>query len=107
MNNEHEDDDALEGEEEFEIYDVDEETRSLIETALNCMVTLAEAQITEESKLGLLAITEALAQRFAINAVELVEEIHSTEEGEEIIYKPKGGIFQDTDEADTPKTPPQ
>jgi hypothetical protein len=97
MNDEH-DDDELEGEEEFEIYDVDDETRSLIETACNCMVTLADAQITEEAKLGLLAITDALAQRFAINAVELLEEIHSTDEGEEIIYKPKGGIFQDRDD---------
>ena len=104
MNDEH-DDDELEGEEEFEIYDVDDETRSLIETALNCMVTLADAQITEEAKQGLLAITDALAQRFAINAVELVEEIHSTEEGEEIIYKPKGGIFQDRDDGDVPETP--
>jgi hypothetical protein len=100
MNDEHEDDE-LEGEEEFEIYAVDDETRLLIETACNCIVALSEAQLLEESKQGLLSIADALASRFAIQALEVEEEIHSTDEGEEIIYKPKGGIFQDRDDGDS------
>lgn len=103
MNNEHDDDEEGFEAEDFEIYDVDDATRLLIETACNCIVALSEAQLQEESKQGLLAIADTLAQRFAINSFEVEEEIHSTEEGEEIIYKPKGGIFQDTDEGEAPK----
>lgn len=100
--NEH-DDDNDEFDEEAQIYDVDEQTRQLIETACNCMISLAEAQLDEASALGLRAIADALAERFAIDAIELEEHHHTTEEGEETILAPKGGVFpEEPDEAEGP-----
>lgn len=107
MNDEHDDDDELEGEDEFEVYDVDQDTRLLIETACNCMVSLAEAQITEEAKIGLLAIADTLAQRFAIDAMELEQHHHQTEDGEEVLLAPKGGVFPDLpEEGEAPAVEP-
>lgn len=98
------DDDDEELDEEFEVYDVDEQTRVLIETACNCMISLAEAQIHEDASRGLRAIADALAERFAIDAIELEEHHHVSEEGEETILAPKGGVFPDadSDEAEGP-----
>ena len=92
--NTHDDDD-----EEFEpgevpVYtDIDDDTRLLIETACNCMISLAEAQIQEESAVALRAMADALAERFAIDAIELEEHHHISDEGEETILAPKGGVF--------------
>jgi hypothetical protein len=102
MNNDNDDD--YEDDEDLDdvpFYDVDEDTRLLIETACNCIVALSEAQLQEESKIGLIAIADSLAERFGIHSLEIEEEIHSTDEGEEIIFKPKGGLFQE-DEPEGP-----
>lgn len=100
-NDDHEDDEADFDPEDFDVYDVDEDTRLLIETACNCIVTLAEAQLQEESKIGLLAIADNLAQRFAIDAIELEEHHHVSEDGEEVLLAPKGGVFpEQPDEAE-------
>lgn len=100
--NEHDDDDEeLEGEAEVTVYAVDDDTRLLIETACNCLVTLAEAQLTEEAQQSLIAVADALAERFALDALELEEHHHHSEEGEEIILAPKGGsIFRGFDDDD-------
>lgn len=88
-------DDELEGsEEEFPVYEVDEETRALLEAALNCLVSLSQAQITEESQQGILAIADSIALRFDISRIEVEEEVHRTEEGDEVIYRPKDSIFR-------------
>jgi len=93
--NEHDDDDDHD-EEDFPVYtNIDAETLLLIETACNCLVTLAEAQVNEESAEGLRAIADSLAERFAIDAMELEEQIHVGDEGEETILAPKGGVFPD------------
>ena len=95
------DDDENEGggEEEFPVYIVDEATQELLETALNCMITLSDAQIDPNVGDALVAIADSLAERFAINRFEVEETIHTDENGEEeIIYKPKGGIMPDTDD---------
>lgn len=90
--NEHDDEEDDDLEAEFEIYAVDDETRLLIETACNCLVSLAEAQVNEEAAANLIAIADALADRFAINALELEEHHHQTDDGEEeVLLAPKGG----------------
>lgn len=70
-------------------YTVDADTQALLEVVLNCMVTLSEAQLDEAAAQNLLTIADALAERFNISHTELEEEHH----GDEIIYRPKGGIF--------------
>ena len=77
-------------------YDLDEDTLSLVEVALNCLVQLSEAQLDEAAASNLLVIAEELADRFSIPRTEIVEEKH----GDEIIYKPKGGLFSDDDDED-------
>lgn len=107
--NEHDDDDFDGDDEEldFTVYDVDDETRQLIETACNCIIALSEAQLQEESKIGLVAIADALAERFAIDAIELEEHHHQTEEGEEVLLAPKGGVFPDPEEPEEGEAPAQ
>jgi hypothetical protein len=91
------DDDEIEGdlpEESTEIivYSLDEDTHNLIEIACNCLVTLSEAQINEESAANLIAIADSLAERFSIGR--LAQEIHQTDDGdEEIIFKPSAALF--------------
>lgn len=97
-------DDIEEGSEQaVPVYNVDEDTRALLEAALNCLVSLSEAQIAEESAENVIAIADALALRFAISRMEVEQEIHPTEEGDEVIYRPKNSIFKsselDDDEA--------
>lgn len=92
---------------DFEVYDVDEDTRNLIEIACNCLISLAQAQVNEESGANLVAIAEALAERFAIDSIELEEHHHISEEGEEVILAPKGGVFPDSpEEGEAPAVTP-
>lgn len=76
-------------------YTLDLDTQELVEVALNCMVQLSSAQIDEEAAENLLLIADEIALRFNITRSEIIEEQH----GDEIIYKPKGGLFNDEDEA--------
>jgi hypothetical protein len=87
-------DDDEEGTVEFPIYDVDEETRALLEAALNCLISLSEAQIDENSAEGLLGLADSIAVRFAINRIEVEQEVHSEDGVDEVIYKPKNSIFK-------------
>ena len=52
-------------------YEVDEETRELIEAALNMVAQTATLQIHEDSALGLLDICDELAARFGIDSHEI------------------------------------
>ena len=93
------DDEEIEPEESAEIivYSLDADTHSLIEIACNCLVTLSEAQMTEESADSLIAIADALAERFSIGR--LAQEIHQNEDGEsEIIFKPDTALFPEEPE---------
>lgn len=102
--NDREDDELDSDEEEFPVYEVDDDTRALLEAALNCLVNLSQAQVSEESQQAILGIADSLALRFDISRLEVEEEIHSTDEGEEVIYRPKNSIFKsrllDDDEDD-------
>ena len=72
-------------------YVLDDETQKLIEIALNCMVSLADAQMLEQAREDLLVCADELARVFNIPHVDVVESHH----GDEIIYKPRGGVFND------------
>ena len=103
MNNDnHDDDDDDSSPEETPVYIVDDATEELLMTALNCMVTLADAQIDPMSGDALIAIADELAERFAIDRFEVEETVHTDDNGdEEIIYSPKGGsIMPDLDDDD-------
>lgn len=79
-------------------YILDEETQKLIEVALNCISTLADAQLSEDAREDLLLIADEIARVFCVDAIEVVEQHH----GDEVIYKPRKGIFDDEDDLDTP-----
>jgi len=101
MNDDNDDLNENENEEEKStpVYIVDDATEELLMTALNCMITLSDAQIDPTTGDALAAIADEIALRFAINRFEVEETIHTDEDGEEeIIYKPKGGIMPDTEE---------
>ena len=72
-------------------YVLDDETQKLIEIALNCIVSLADAQMLEQAREDLLVCADELARVFNVPHIDVVESHH----GDEIIYKPKGGIFDD------------
>ena len=80
--------------EEPPVYILDAETTVLIETALNCLITLADAQIDETSKDNLELIADEIADRFGINTYKVVETVHtdSFDGTEEVIYSPQGGL---------------
>jgi hypothetical protein len=52
-------------------YDVDHETRELLEAALNMVAQTATLQIHEDSALGLLDICDSIAERFGIESHEI------------------------------------
>jgi hypothetical protein len=86
-------------EEEFEgHYVVDENTHDLLSTVFGCLHMLANTQVNEEARENLVIIAHELAERFMLGDLDEIaveEQIHSTDEGEEIIYKPRGGVFGD------------
>lgn len=82
-------------------YDLDPETRELMEVALNCLVSLADAQIQEESRIGIIAIAEQLADAFGIDRLEV--EVHEGDDGEEIIYRPPSDLFDSDEDDDEPR----
>ena len=77
--------------EETPIYEIDEDTQDLVHTAIGCINTLASTQFGEEHRKNLAIIADELAYRFGIDSME-VEELQY---GDEILYKPRGGVFQD------------
>ena len=52
-------------------YDIDEETRELLEAALNMVSQAATLQIHEDSAIGLLEICDSIAERFGIDSHEI------------------------------------
>jgi fructose-1,6-bisphosphatase/inositol monophosphatase family enzyme len=92
--------DDFENEDDLPLYDVDDETRDIIQVACGLISNLAAVQLDEQARENLLTIADSLAERFAIDSIELEEQIHIGEDGEEIIYKPKGGIFNEEEEKD-------
>jgi hypothetical protein len=94
MNDENED---FENDDELPIYDVDDDTLDLIEVCVSILHNAAIMQVNEEARKSLHIIADSLAQRFALDSMEVEEQVHETEDGQELIYKPKGGIFDEED----------
>ena len=89
------DDDEFEGTDDVvPVYAVDEETIGLIEAVLNCMVSLSEAQISEDAAQSILALADDLALRFNINRIEVEQEVHTADGVDEVIYRPRDSIFK-------------
>ena len=86
--------------EQFEgVYIVDDETLELLTTAVGCLGMLSQVQLDEAPRENLLIIADELAARFGLSEnIEVEEQVHTTEDGEEIIYRPKGGVMGDEPE---------
>lgn len=86
---------------ELLVYNLDPHTQDLIEIACNCLITLSEAQLSDESSEALRVIADTLAERFNISR--LAQELHTTEDGEqEIIFKPDTSLFPEDPEVPDP-----
>jgi hypothetical protein len=83
---------------------IDADTMALIEVALNCMTTLADAQMLEQSRDDLLIICDELAFRFGVSAIQVEDTGEQDADGEKI-YKPLGGVFNDEDDVDDDDLP--
>ena len=79
---------------------IDDDTLQLIEVALNCMMQLSDVQMDEAARENVVLIADEIAARFAISAMHVEEEV--TDDGE-TIYKPRGGVFNDLDDAEEPE----
>ena len=81
-------------EEDFEgVYAVDEDTERLLITVVGCIGLLAQSQVNEQARADLEIIADTLVERFMLDTedIEVEEVIH----GDEVLYKPKGGVFGD------------
>lgn len=76
---------------------IDSDTLRILEVVLNCMNQLADAQIQEQDRQDLITIADELGLRFGIQAIEL-EETPDLDDNGDVIYKPKGGLFNDDDD---------
>jgi len=87
-------------EEEFEgVYVIDDDTADLLATAIGILQMMSQVQLGEDHKDNLLIIADEIQQRFAIEKDSItVEEVVTSdpETGEEeILYRPRGGVFGD------------
>ena len=82
------DDDGFEG-----VYIVDEDTARLLEVVVGMIHMLGNTQVDEAARENCHIIAQELAERFGVSedSMEVEEIIH----GDEILYKPKGGVFGD------------
>lgn len=96
-------------------YTIDDETREMVEAALNCMMVVADAQINEDAADALVLIADTLADRFGVEKID--QEVHDgvDENGDpvtvirEVRRQPKFKLSDywrdDDDEDDEPKGP--
>jgi|TARA_B110000908_G_C10156314_1_gene403801 hypothetical protein len=101
MNNEDNDFNPEDDFDEIPVYIVDDATTSLLEVALNSIMSMSDMQVDDASALALAAIADELGDRFGINRLEVIETRHTDDNGdEEIIYSPRGGIMPDESNED-------
>jgi hypothetical protein len=58
---------------------VDDDVKEMIEAALNCMMVVADAQISDESAEALVSIADAIAEEFGIEKIN-TEVVDGTDE---------------------------
>ncbi len=76
------------------VYIVDDDTARLLEVVIGMVHMLATTQMEQTSRENCQIIAEELAERFALaleGDIEVEEIIH----GDEILYKPRGGVMGD------------
>ena len=92
-------DDDYDGDEFEGVYVIDDETADLLASAIGIVQMTAGMQLDEEARENLLIVAEEIQTRFAIEQSSMVVEEHvivNPETGEEeVLYKPKGGVFGD------------
>ena len=68
------------------VYEVDDETRELLEACLNMVAQASSMQVTEEGAEGLIQIADAIAERFNIASHDItVEEAEKPEAEPKVI----------------------
>ena len=90
------DDDDYEEDDEagFEgVYIVDEDTARLLEVVVGMIQMLGNTQVDETARENCYVIAQELAERFGVpeDEIEVEEIIH----GDEVLYKPRGGVMGD------------
>ena len=92
-------DDDYDGDEFEGVYVIDDETADLLASAIGIVQMTAGMQLDEDARENLLVIADAIQERFAIEQSSMVVEEHvivNPDTGEEeVLYKPKGGVFGD------------
>jgi hypothetical protein len=88
------------------MYETDEDTLHLLEVALNCMVTVAEAQMSEENAEAMMLLADELADRFGIEKVDTEVLEGQDEDGNDItiireVKASKGPVFKISDAGST------
>lgn len=101
-------DDDFEDDSEFEgVYVIDEETADLLAAAIGVLHMAASIQMGDEHSENIRLIAQEIQERFAIERDSMTVEEHvisDPETGEEeILYRPKGGVFGDESENDEPE----
>lgn len=78
-------------------YEIDLETREMLEAVLNLVGGVADLQMDDEAREDLYALGDDLATRFGVNAIKVTSEEATDEQGNEIT------ILRYADHADKPK----
>lgn len=102
------------------MYETDDDTKTMLEAALNCMVTVAEAQMDDANAEALMTLADELAERFGIAKIDTEVLEGQDEEGNDItiireVKASRGPVFKisdadtalddDDDEDDDPEQP--
>lgn len=105
-------DDELDSDEEFEgVYVIDDATADLLASAIGIIQMTAGLQLNQEARDNLHIIADAIQERFAIeqDSITVEEQIVTNPDTgeEEILYKPKGGVFGDEEEPEAEGPAPE
>lgn len=108
MNNDNDNNENISDDDEaqpFEgFYAVDDDTLKLLEVVYGMLQMLAQTQVDEGARENCHIIAEEFADRFGVGAddIEVEEIIH----GDEVLYKPRGGVMGDEEpEGSAPEKP--
>jgi hypothetical protein len=102
------DDDEAEFEDGYDggVYIVDDDTARLLDVVVGMIHMLASTQMEDVSRENCLVIADELSERFGIGPVGDSFEVEEIIHGDEVFYKPRGGVMGDDplppEDEDTP-----
>ena len=102
------DDDDAEFEDGYDggVYIVDDDTARLLDVVVGMIHMLAATQMEDVSRENCLVIADELSERFGIGPVGDSFEVEEIIHGDEVFYKPRGGVMGDDplppEDEDTP-----